>query len=111
MIIDDQLFYNLVFNFEMQKLASTDDQLRANSKLIDRLIFEGFYLISYPNLTRVYLFRQITHSGRQMFKVDLNRDILADEGTLCYADVLLTILLLVVVDVDVDVDVDVEAAF
>ena len=65
MIIDDQLFYNLVFNFEMQKLASTDDQLRANSKLIDRLIFEGFYLISYPNLTRVYLFRQITHSGRQ----------------------------------------------
>ena len=65
MIIDDQLFYNLVFNFEMQKLASTDDQLRANLKLIDRLIFAGFYFISYLNLTRVYLCRQITHSGRQ----------------------------------------------
>ena len=109
MIINDQLFYNLVFNFEMQKLA--DDQVRAKLKLIDRLIFEGIYFISNPNLTRVYLCRQITHSGRQMFKVDLNNDILADEGTLCYADVLLTILLLVVVDVDVDVDVDVEAAF
>ena len=66
MMINDDHQWSIVLqfwvNFEMQKLASTDDQLRTDLKLIDRLIFEGFDFISYPNLTRVYVHMSAYHS-------------------------------------------------